>query len=169
MASDPAGGDGSPLRVEIADAIATLTFDRPEALNALTIPLKEALLRAIRRMDRDPAVRAIVLTGAGRAFCAGQDLKERLAPHAPPLSVVLRDEPEPLRVGSRERRPDERQLGRLGRPDEPRQEPGRAAVGRAARRVQPGHLGDALARPADRRRARTRAGRSARRTRRTAR
>jgi 2-(1,2-epoxy-1,2-dihydrophenyl)acetyl-CoA isomerase len=96
MASDPAGGDGSPLRVEIADAIATLTLDRPEALNALTASLKRDLLAALRRIGRDRSVRAVVLTGAGRAFCAGQDLKERLAPDAPPLSVVLRDEYNPI-------------------------------------------------------------------------
>lgn len=96
MASDPGGGDGSPLRVEIADSIATLTLDRPEALNALTATLKRDLLVALRRVGRDRSVRAVVLTGAGRAFCAGQDLKERLAPDAPPLSVVLRDEYNPL-------------------------------------------------------------------------
>ena len=96
MASDPAGGDGSPLRVETADAIVTLTLDRPEALNALTAALKRDLLVALRRIGRDRSVRAVVLTGAGRAFCAGQDLKERLAPDAPPLSVVLRDEYNPI-------------------------------------------------------------------------
>jgi 2-(1,2-epoxy-1,2-dihydrophenyl)acetyl-CoA isomerase len=96
MASDPVGGDGSPLRVEILDAIATVTLDRPEALNALTAALKRDLLEALRRIGRDRSVRAVVLTGAGRAFCAGQDLKERLAPDAPPLSVVLRDEYNPI-------------------------------------------------------------------------
>jgi 2-(1,2-epoxy-1,2-dihydrophenyl)acetyl-CoA isomerase len=96
MASDPGGGEGSPLRVDIAESIATLTLDRPEALNALTAALKRDLLAALRRIGRDRSVRAVVLTGAGRAFCAGQDLKERLAPDAPPLSVVLRDEYNPI-------------------------------------------------------------------------
>ena len=63
------------LRVEVDDAIATFTLDRPDALNSLTVPLKEELLRGFRDVARDPAVRAVILTGAGRAFCAGQDLR----------------------------------------------------------------------------------------------
>ncbi len=96
MASEPGAGDRSPLRVEVADSIATLTLDRPDALNALTAALKRDLLAALRRIGRDRSVRAVVLTGAGRAFCAGQDLKERLAPDAPPLSVLLREEYNPI-------------------------------------------------------------------------
>jgi len=84
------------LRVETADGVATVTLDRPDALNALTIPLKEALIATFTGLAADPAVRAIVLTGAGRAFCAGQDLKERLEPGAPPLDVELRDRYNPL-------------------------------------------------------------------------
>src|SRR5262245_33454434 len=84
------------LRVETADAIATVTLDRPDALNALTIPLKQALIAAFTSLAADRAVRAIVLTGAGRAFCAGQDLKERLEPDAPPLDVELRERYNPL-------------------------------------------------------------------------
>jgi 2-(1,2-epoxy-1,2-dihydrophenyl)acetyl-CoA isomerase len=87
--------DGS-LRYEVADAIATITLDRPEALNALTIPLKQELLAAFRAVARDRAVRAVVLTGAGRAFCAGQDLKERLQPGAAPLAVEVRERYNPI-------------------------------------------------------------------------
>jgi|SRR5262245_29356536 len=84
------------LRVETADGIATVTLDRPDALNALTIPLKEALIDAFTTIAADREVRAIVLTGAGRAFCAGQDLQERLEPGAVPLDVELRDRYNPL-------------------------------------------------------------------------
>ena len=84
------------LRVETADGVATVTLDRPDALNALTIQLKEALIATFTGLAADPAVRTIVLTGAGRAFCAGQDLKERLEPGAPPLDVELRDRYNPL-------------------------------------------------------------------------
>jgi 2-(1,2-epoxy-1,2-dihydrophenyl)acetyl-CoA isomerase len=84
------------LRLEVADAIATITLDRPEALNALTIPLKTELLAALRAVARDDAVRAVVLTGAGRAFCAGQDLKERLEPDAAPLAVEVRERYNPI-------------------------------------------------------------------------
>jgi len=94
MAEATATGEG--VRVAVDGSVATITLDRPDALNALTIPLKEALLRAIRRADRDPAIHAIVLTGAGRAFCAGQDLKERLEPDAPPLETELRERYNPL-------------------------------------------------------------------------
>ena len=84
------------LRYEVADGIATITLDRPEALNALTVPMKEALLAAFRSVARDRAVRAVVLTGAGRAFCAGQDLKERLEPDAAPLAVEVRERYNPI-------------------------------------------------------------------------
>jgi 2-(1,2-epoxy-1,2-dihydrophenyl)acetyl-CoA isomerase len=84
------------LRIEVDGAVATLTLDRPEALNALTIGLKEALLTELRRIDQDRRIRAVVLTGAGRAFCAGQDLQERILPSAPPLDEELRDRYNPI-------------------------------------------------------------------------
>ncbi len=84
------------LRVEVDDAVVTLTLDRPEALNALTVPLKEALLAELRRIAADPSVRVVILTGAGRAFCAGQDLAERGQPDAAPLDVELRDRYNPI-------------------------------------------------------------------------
>jgi 2-(1,2-epoxy-1,2-dihydrophenyl)acetyl-CoA isomerase len=84
------------LRTSIADSVATLTLDRPAALNALTIPVKVALLDAFRQIASDRAVRAVILTGAGRAFCAGQDLDERRLPDAPPLDEELRQRYEPL-------------------------------------------------------------------------
>jgi 2-(1,2-epoxy-1,2-dihydrophenyl)acetyl-CoA isomerase len=62
------------LRVEDAGGVRTLTLDRPERLNALTPSLVESLAAALRDCNRDPGVRAVVLTGAGRAFCAGFDL-----------------------------------------------------------------------------------------------
>jgi 2-(1,2-epoxy-1,2-dihydrophenyl)acetyl-CoA isomerase len=89
------------LRFEIADAVATITLDRPDALNALTIPLKHELLAALDRSASDPEVRAMVLTGAGRAFCAGQDLRERLEPGAPPLEVELRERYNPIILAMR--------------------------------------------------------------------
>ncbi len=84
------------LRIETADGVATVTLDRPDALNALTVPLKEALVEAFRAFASDDAVRAVVLTGAGRAFCAGQDLHERLQPDALPLADEIRARYNPL-------------------------------------------------------------------------
>ena len=57
------------------DGVATLTMNRPEALNALSPEMSAGLEEAIPRLARDPSVRAVVLTGAGNAFCAGGDVK----------------------------------------------------------------------------------------------
>jgi 2-(1,2-epoxy-1,2-dihydrophenyl)acetyl-CoA isomerase len=61
---------------ELRDGVATITLNRPDALNSLTVETKVALLEALRRAHSDVAARAAILTGAGRAFCAGQDLRE---------------------------------------------------------------------------------------------
>lgn len=61
---------------DLDGAVATITLNRPEARNALTAEMKDGLLRALRGYAADAAVRAVVLTGAGPAFCAGQDLRE---------------------------------------------------------------------------------------------
>jgi 2-(1,2-epoxy-1,2-dihydrophenyl)acetyl-CoA isomerase len=90
----------SVLRVEDAAGVRTLTLDRPAALNALDRELKEVLLAAIRGAARDAHVRAVVLTGAGRAFCAGQDLRER-GEGAPSLAEGLRDRYIPLVLAMR--------------------------------------------------------------------
>jgi 2-(1,2-epoxy-1,2-dihydrophenyl)acetyl-CoA isomerase len=63
-------------RVERDGAVATVTLDRPDALNAQTRESRQALARDLRVLSADAAVRCVVLTGAGRAFCAGQDLRE---------------------------------------------------------------------------------------------
>ena len=55
--------------------IATLTMNRPEARNALSLPMFDALMSALPRLAKDPAVRLVVLTGAGKAFCSGGDVK----------------------------------------------------------------------------------------------
>ncbi len=89
------------LRVETAGAVTTLTLDRADALNALTVPLKDELLKAFKAIGRDRSVRAVVLTGAGRAFCAGQDLRERLEPGAAPLATELRERYNPIIVAMR--------------------------------------------------------------------
>ena len=62
------------INVKVDDGVAVVTLDRPERLNAWTARMGHELSRAFRALDGDPAVRVIVLTGAGRAFCAGADL-----------------------------------------------------------------------------------------------
>ena len=59
----------------IEDGIATLTFNRPERMNALSTPVMEGLLHELPRLAGDPRVKVVVLTGAGRAFCAGGDVR----------------------------------------------------------------------------------------------
>jgi 2-(1,2-epoxy-1,2-dihydrophenyl)acetyl-CoA isomerase len=97
-------GDGpatsASLLVEVADGIATLTLNRPDALNALDEGLKRALLGAIGEIRRDHGVRVVVLTGAGRAFCAGQDLREAGA-GASNFAALLRGSYNPIILGLR--------------------------------------------------------------------
>ncbi len=67
-----------PVRVDVTDGVATLTLDRPEAMNSLDVRTKVALRDAVTAVAADDAVRCVVLTGSGRAFCVGQDLKEHI-------------------------------------------------------------------------------------------
>src|SRR5690606_16072965 len=63
-----------PLRLERAGAIATLSFNRPSALNAIDVPMATALLSAVRAIAEDDGVRCVVLRGAGKGFMSGGDL-----------------------------------------------------------------------------------------------
>jgi enoyl-CoA hydratase/carnithine racemase len=62
------------LRFEVEDGVLTVTLDRPAKLNALTRTMLRELLEAFERADADDAIRVVIVTGAGRAFCAGADL-----------------------------------------------------------------------------------------------
>ena len=92
-------GDATPtVLVEHDDAtgVTTITLNRPDALNSLTVPMKQALLAAFQAIDGRRETRAVILTGAGRAFCAGQDLRERLQADAAPLGVEVRERYNPI-------------------------------------------------------------------------
>ncbi len=67
-----------------ANGIATLTLNAPASLNALSMPMLQALDQALAALAGDASVRVVVLKGAGRAFCAGHDLKEMQAARALP-------------------------------------------------------------------------------------
>jgi enoyl-CoA hydratase/carnithine racemase len=71
--------------------IVTMTLNRPEALNSINRQLKQELNDAIIRFDRDDTARVAIVTGAGRAFCAGRDLKERAADNAAGVQAVATD------------------------------------------------------------------------------
>jgi 2-(1,2-epoxy-1,2-dihydrophenyl)acetyl-CoA isomerase len=67
-----------PVLLTVEGGIATITLNRPDAMNSLDVATKEALLAAVTQVADDAAVRCVVLTGTGRAFCVGQDLKEHI-------------------------------------------------------------------------------------------
>lgn len=79
---------GDPVRQRLDQGVATVTLDRPDALNSLDIATKEALLAAVRAAADDDAVRCVVLGATGRGFCVGQDLRE----HATRLESVSNEE-----------------------------------------------------------------------------
>ena len=93
------------------DGIVTLTLNRPDRLNALGDTLREELYDAMSRASDDPEARVIVLTGAGRGFCAGGDMKaahevqegrreralhDRVAPIRDKVVLAMRDSPKPI-------------------------------------------------------------------------
>lgn len=84
------------------DGIATVTLNRPDKLNALTPELCQELIVALRTVSTDTAVRVIILTGAGRAFCAGADLTvlgsdgDTLVAGGKQIALLLRGAPQPV-------------------------------------------------------------------------
>jgi 2-(1,2-epoxy-1,2-dihydrophenyl)acetyl-CoA isomerase len=94
---------------QLDGAVATITLNRPAARNALTTETKTALLDALRDSAGDREVRAVILTGAGTAFCAGQDLREHaeqlqsgtgpadtVRQHYNPIVLAIADMPKPV-------------------------------------------------------------------------
>jgi 2-(1,2-epoxy-1,2-dihydrophenyl)acetyl-CoA isomerase len=67
-----------PVTYDVVEGVATITLNRPDAMNSLDIATKEALRDTVVQAGEDEAVRCVVLTGTGRAFCVGQDLKEHV-------------------------------------------------------------------------------------------
>jgi len=100
----------SSVVIERHDAVATITINRPERRNALNTEVKVALRDALMQVTREPEVRAVVLTGAGGHFCAGQDLAEHAATleaapdqvfatvdaHYAPITLALATMPKPV-------------------------------------------------------------------------
>ncbi|WP_322919895.1 enoyl-CoA hydratase/isomerase family protein [Nocardioides renjunii] len=97
-ANDAGAGSGAatgaataPVLLHVVDAVATITLNRPDAMNGLDVATKDLLLETVRQVAEDPEVRCVVLTGSGRAFCVGQDLKEHLAGLKGDADVPLSD------------------------------------------------------------------------------
>lgn len=74
--SSPSPADFTQIRYEVADRVLTITLDRPDRLNAWTRVMQAELLAAADLWDADDDVRAVIFTGAGRAYCAGADLEK---------------------------------------------------------------------------------------------
>jgi 2-(1,2-epoxy-1,2-dihydrophenyl)acetyl-CoA isomerase len=68
----------APVLLDLSEGVATITLNRPDAMNSLDVATKVLLRETVQQVAEDPAVRAVVLTGTGRAFCTGQDLKEHI-------------------------------------------------------------------------------------------
>jgi 2-(1,2-epoxy-1,2-dihydrophenyl)acetyl-CoA isomerase len=88
---------------EVAEGVATITLNRPDVLNSFTRPMATAMLDALGRAADDDAIRAVLLTGAGRGFCAGQDLAEAVPKNdvMPDLGDFVRDSYNPIILGIR--------------------------------------------------------------------
>lgn len=96
---------------EVTEGLATVTLNRPEAMNALDTETKNALRDALQEAAADGAVRAVLLTGNGRAFCVGQDLKEHVGilaaggglstvhEHYNPIVMAIATMPKPVVAG----------------------------------------------------------------------
>ena len=77
--------------------VAVITLNRPEALNAINRQLRQELAEAIVQFDQEPSARVAIIAGAGRAFCAGRDLKERAADNAAGIQASSADSMTPDR------------------------------------------------------------------------
>jgi 2-(1,2-epoxy-1,2-dihydrophenyl)acetyl-CoA isomerase len=87
------------IRTTTSDGVATITLDRPEAKNALTVEMRDDLVAAVRNARADHDVRAVLITGAGDAFCAGMDLRASTVSQAGGEGFNTRSTSEALRVG----------------------------------------------------------------------
>jgi enoyl-CoA hydratase/carnithine racemase len=84
----PAGAAFQTIAMEVDDGVATVTLNRPDALNAYSVRMKDELVAAFDAIDADDRIGAAIVTGSGRAFCAGMDLSRGPAP------FVRADEPQ---------------------------------------------------------------------------
>lgn len=91
--TEDAREDG-PVLLGVDGGVATVRLNRPDAMNSLDIVTKDALLVALRSVAEDPEVRCVVLTGSGRAFCVGQDLREHVGLLAAGADILFRTVPE---------------------------------------------------------------------------
>ena len=80
--------DYGTVLIEKKENVATIILNRPEKLNSMSPELMSDLTKAIGQVEQDDEVRAVIVTGAGRAFCAGGDVQELLGPSRDPLTIL---------------------------------------------------------------------------------
>ncbi|MFA4837484.1 MAG: enoyl-CoA hydratase/isomerase family protein [Dehalococcoidia bacterium] len=78
----------STILVEKKDGVATVTLNRPEKLNSMSPQLMSDMISAMKDIEEDEKIRAVIVTGAGRAFCAGGDVHELLGPSRDPVKIM---------------------------------------------------------------------------------
>ena len=84
------------LKVTLENGVCTMTLNRPEVFNSFNKSMAIALQDALKTAEKDDAVRCIVLTGEGKAFCAGQDLAEATDPNGPELKQIVKEHYNPI-------------------------------------------------------------------------
>ena len=84
------------LIVSLANSVCELKLNRPEVFNSFNQSMAFALQKALDEAERNDEVRAIVITGEGKAFCAGQDLAEAMDPEGPELQSIVKDHYNPI-------------------------------------------------------------------------
>lgn len=86
----------SSVTINIKNSVATLTLNRPDKLNSFNREMAFGLQNLLDDCGDDPGVRAVVITGAGKAFCAGQDLEEVVDPNGPGMQRILSEQFNPI-------------------------------------------------------------------------
>lgn len=79
MTDQPDATEDDPVLYAVSDHVATITLNRPDRMNAISVPMLQQLATRLSQADLDDEVRVVIITGAGRAFCAGLDIKDAMA------------------------------------------------------------------------------------------
>ncbi|WP_306639746.1 enoyl-CoA hydratase-related protein [Sanyastnella coralliicola] len=86
----------STIRTQLSEGVFTITFNRPKVFNSFNKEMAMEVQAALDQAAKDPAIRCVVLTGEGKAFCAGQDLAEVMDENGPELTSIVRDHYNPI-------------------------------------------------------------------------
>ena len=84
------------LQTKIADGVLTITFDRPDKFNSFNRELALGVQSALKEAAQDAQIRCVLITGNGKAFCAGQDLSEAMDANGPDLSTIVSEHYNPI-------------------------------------------------------------------------